>query len=312
MYDPQLSDLVTAAVARLQTEMAQAAPVMAHHVARWMQYLSGTARPENYFKHPQAFPSLLLPWWLEKTICDSPDLPFQADLAYSTINGYYAIRLIDNLMDGHATVELKLLPALSFFQTQFQAVYRPYFAADQPFWDSFNTIWFHSAEATLQDATLTDLDARQFEQVSAQKVCAAKIPLAAACYRHSRPDLIEPWSHLVDLLGCWHQLLNDLFGWHRDYACQTRTYFLAEAERRREADEPVAGWVAREGFGWAIGKSYGWMSALKVLADDLHSPELIAYLETRETMLHRQTQEVTAGLETISKIVAGSRRANSK
>jgi hypothetical protein len=292
--------------------MGQAAPVMAHHVSRWMQYLSGTTQPENYFKHPQAFPSLLLPWWLEKSISDQTDLPFQATLVYSTINGYYAIRLIDNLMDDQATVELNLLPALNFFQTQFQAAYYPYFGADHPFWNAFNAIWFHSAEVTLQDATLTDLDACQFEQISAQKVCAAKIPLVAVCYQRQRPDLIEPWSRLVDLLGCWHQLINDLFGWHRDYACQIHTYFLAEAERRREADEPVAGWVAREGFDWAIGKSHGWMSALKALAGQLHSSELLTYLETREAMLIRQTQEVAAGLETISKIVAESRVAGGK
>lgn len=304
MYEPQLDDLIAAALARIQSEMAQAAPVMAQHVSRWILCLAGTSELAHYFKHPQAFPSLLLPWWVEKSLRADHDLPFQADVAYSTINGYYAIRLTDNLMDGHATVELKLLPALNFFQTQFQAAYQRYFAASHPFWSFFNLTWFHSAEVTLQDAFLSNLEATHFEQVAAQKTCAAKIPLAAVCFHYDHPELIEPWSRWVDLFGCWHQLLNDLFGWYRDYARQAQTYFLAEAERRRQPDEPVAGWIAREGFAWAIEKSEGWMSTLKILAEELQCPDLHAYLETREALLRRQAKEVAAGLETIGKIAA--------
>jgi hypothetical protein len=307
MYDSQLSSLITAAVSRLQTNMAQAAPVMAQHVTRWMQYLAGGRPPENYFKHPQAFPSLLLPWWLEMSLVGKHDAQFQADMAYSTINGYYTIRLIDNLMDSHATVELKLLPALNFFQTQFQAAYQPYFVAEHPFWDFFQTTWFHSAEVTLRDALLTDLDATQFEQVAAQKTCAAKIPLIAVCYHYDRPDMMAAWSRWVDLFGCWHQFLNDCFGWHRDYVSQTPTYFLAEAERQRQPDEPVAGWVARQGFAWALETARQWMSTLQVLAQELGSPEMLSYLETREAMLQQQATEVATGLTALSKIATISR-----
>lgn len=307
MYDPRLSNLIAAAVARLQAGMAEAAPFMAEQVDSWLKHLSGPAGPKNYFQHPLAFPSLLLPWWLENSIRVEPDVAFQADLVYSTINGYYAIRLMDNLMDGHATVELKLLPALHFFQTQFQQPYQRYFDFDHPFWTVFTTIWFHSSEVTIRDAHLTDIDEVTFREVSAQKSCAAKIPLAAACYRYDRPDLIEPWSDLVDLLGCWHQFLNDLFGWHRDYARQSCTYFLSEAERQRIGDEPVAGWIAREGFAWAIAKAEGWMSELQTLAAELGSPELIVYLETRQKMLRQQQEEVTVGLQSLARLVKAGR-----
>lgn len=307
MYDAPMSQLISIALTRLHTEMSEAAPVMAQHVTRWMEHLAGSTPPENYFKHPQAFPSLLLPWWLEKSFGQAPDLGFQADLVYSTINGYYAIRLADNLMDGHATVELQLLPALNFFQTQFQAAYQPYFVAGHPFWDFFRAAWFHSAEVTLQDALLTELDAVQFEQIAAQKTSAAKIPLAAVCHRYGQLDRLEPWSRLVDLLGCWHQFLNDLFGWHRDYERRTATYFLSEAERRRWPDEPVLSWVAREGFAWGMVQAQGWMSALQVLAQGLDSPELIAYLKSREAMLQKQAAEASAGLVALGKLAAVSR-----
>jgi hypothetical protein len=304
VYDPQQSRLITAAVSRLQQELAQAAPVLAQHVLCWMQQLAGGTEPATYFTHPQAFPSLLLPWWLEKSLGFGHDLVLQGDLAYSTINGYYAIRLADNLMDGNSTVELKLLPALNFFQTQFQTVYHPHFAADHPFWRFFKTTWFHSAEVTFQDALLTHWEVIQFEQVAAQKTCAARIPLAAVGYCYDRTDLIAAWSRCVDLFGCWHQLLNDLFGWQRDYSSGIHTYFLAEAERRRLPDEPVGAWVAREGFAWAIETSRDWMSALKTLAQELHSPDLLAYLEIREGMLQKQADGVAAGLEALARIAA--------
>jgi hypothetical protein len=185
-----------------------------------------------------------------------------------------------------------------------------YFYAAHPFWGFFTTVWFHSAEVTLRDAALTNreqppgvMDETLFEQVAAQKIGAAKIPLAAVCYRYDRADLIEPWSQLVDRFGCWHQLLNDLLGWHRDYSRQSYTYFLAEAERRRGDGEPVVNWVAREGFAWAVDQLQGWLLDLKELAAELHSPELVSYLETRETMLRKQTDEISVGLQNLAKLL---------
>jgi hypothetical protein len=210
-------------------------------------------------------------------------------------------------MDDHAIVELKLLPALGFFHTQFHRVYQRYFDSGHPFWDFFTRVWFHSGEVAMQDASLTDINEAQFEQIAAQKICAAKIPLAAICYRYNRPDLIEPWSQLVDLLGCWHQFLNDLLGWHRDHTRQICTYFLSEAERRRHVDEPVAGWVTREGFAWAIDKLEAWMSALQGLAE-IGSQDLTDYLETRQTMLLKQQEEVAEGLQTLAKVTAVGRQ----
>jgi hypothetical protein len=303
MYDPQLSRIIAEAVSRLMADLSQTAPFMAAQVTPWLQQLAGDGQPEDYFKHPLAFPSLLLPWWLERTIHPKPDLALQADLLYSTINGYYYIRLIDNLMDGHATVELELLPALGFFHTRFQTVYQTYFAGDHPFWDQFSTIWLHSAEVAMQDAGLTEIDEAEFTQIAAQKVCAAKIPLVALCYRYERLDLVEPWFRLVDLLGCWHQFLNDLLGWYRDDTRQSCTYFLAEAARRRADAEPLVSWVAREGFDWATGRLAIWMSALKKLAVELDSSDLAHYLDSREQMLQSQQAEVAAGLSNLMKLL---------
>jgi hypothetical protein len=226
MYDPKLRQIITAAFSRIYFEMKQTAPFMEDQVAKWIEHVCGTPS-EKYFMHAEAFPLLLLPWWLEKTYHQNPDADFQSDLVYSNINGYSYIRLMDNLMDGHTDVELKLLPALSFFHTRFQSPYQRYFEHAHPFWDFFNTVWLHSAEVTMKDASLLDIDRTKFMQVTSQKTCAMKIPLAAVCYRYGLVDLITPWAEFVDLFGCWHQMWDDLFDWLKDLNSETNTYFLS-------------------------------------------------------------------------------------
>lgn len=293
MYDQELSRIIDAALVRMQTEMEQAAPFLAQRVCAWMTDL-GNGSPPDYFKHPLGFPMLLVPWWLEKTLHASPDTAFQADLVYSTINGYYYIRLIDNLMDGHATVELELLPALGFFHTQFQAAYRRYFDHRHPFWEFFERVWFQSAEATIKDAGLKDLDREQFFQVSARKTCAAMIPATAVCYKYEHQDLIAPWSQFLDLFGRWHQMWNDVVTWRKDVENGTRTYFLSEADRARQPTESVAEWVFRRGFDWGMETLLAWMADLRSMAQGLNSPDLVAYLDQREAMVRVQHEQAAA------------------
>jgi hypothetical protein len=305
MYDPELSAIVDAAFARFDAGLEQAAPFMAPRVLAWMQDAGReTAEPADRFKHPASFPMLLLPWWLESTLRSRPDPAFQEDLVFSTINGYLFIRLIDNVMDGHATVEPRLLPALGLFHTQFQTPYQRYFCHEHPFWAFFTDTWFASADITVQDAGAVDLDSQQFEWVAARKTCAVKIPLAAVCYHLARPDLIAPWSQLVDRFGCWHQMLNDLFDWRRDMQHDTPTYVLSEASRRKGPAESVAGWIMREGFEWGMDQLQAWMVELKALARGLDSPALAAYLETREVTLLEQAQQVRAGFENMRRLAA--------
>jgi hypothetical protein len=303
MYHPSLSHALTTAMSRLRIDLEQMAPAMAGPVLTWIEALAGTARPEAYFKHPVAFPSLLLPWWLDETIRPEPDLAFHTNLVYSTINGYYFIRLIDNLMDRQATVELDLLPATGFFHTQFQLVYQHYFEYDHPFWNDFRRYWFESAEATMQDAQLADLDEVRFRQVAARKVCAGKIPLAAVCCRAERLDLLEPWFHFFDRLGAWHQLFNDLFDWHTDLERQHQTYFLSEANRCKRAEELIAAWVIREGFEWGADTLQIWLAELKELASLLNNPNLVAYLNRRGDMLLKQKVDVAEGLRHLNRIL---------
>jgi hypothetical protein len=298
--DQDLSWIIDDALSRLASRMEQAAPFMAQQIDRWTQELCQGSQGA-YYKHPLGFPVLLFPWWLEKTVQRIPDTGFQADIVYSTINGYYFVRLIDNLMDGHTTRELRLLPALGFFHSQFQAPYQRYFDHRHPFWEYFERVWLQSAEVTIRDAHLTDLSWDEFLQIAAKKSCAAKIPLTAVCYRYGREDRIAPWSQFLDLFSRWHQMWNDVIGWHGDLRNGIGTLFLSEADRRRGLNESVTEWVIREGLGWGIDICRTWMDELRLLARGLNSNDLETYLQERESMLIEQKEQIAEGLQTVDR-----------
>jgi len=308
LYDPMINRHIEASMDRIRQDLSTAMPLTAAPIDAWMRDLAGDLPPAAYFTHPHAFPMLLLPWWLAQTLAPAPDAPFQSDVIYSTMNGYYYIRMIDNLMDGHATGELPLLPALGFFHTRFAQPYYPYFPAAHPFWPAFEAIWFQSADQTIQDGLFETIDLAQFMQISGHKVGAGKIPLAAVCHYYQRPDLLAPWTALFELLGCWHQMFNDLFGWQKDLNNQTRTFFLSEAQRRKQPDEPVITWVMREGIGWGVELLQSWLEQLREQADLLGSPALSDYLAQRSQALSAQHATIAQDLQQMAALLRAAAR----
>ena len=308
LYPPELSDVISKAFAQLHSQVRGTGPTLGVRIDEWMREASHTDHLEEAYKSPTSFPMLLLPWYAENTLAQEPDLDFQTELVYSTVNGYYYIRLIDNLMDGHSGNELNLLTALSFFHTQFQSPYQRYFEHDHPFWEYFRSTWYRSADVTLRDAGLSDIDLRSFIEVSAQKTCASKIPLAAVCYRYAHAEKIERWSRFVDLFGCWHQMWNDIFDWVKDTRNETQTYFLSEGNRKRERGEPLIDWVIREGFDWGISSLDGWMGEMQAMAPGLESPLLVAYLETRSRLFNEQKARAWEDLEAMGDLLSTIKR----
>jgi hypothetical protein len=252
---------------------------------------------EKVFTRPDAFPLLLLPWWLEASVRD-PDLSLQRELTTSSISGYLYIRVVDNLMDGDAPADVALLPALSLLHTRFTDPFRKWFGPQHPFWEDFHRTWFETAEVTLRDATLESIDRSHFETISARKTGAAKIPVAAAAYAMERSDLLPDWCQFVDRFGCWHQMTNDLFGWHKDLRNHNTTYLLSEG--RAAAPESIESWFYRQGFDWGIRQLDGWMAELRVIADRIGSLDLVSYLDARHDQLHEQAAKVRSGLQAVT------------
>ena len=184
---------------------------------------------------------------------------------------------------------------------------RPIFHQGMYFGGSMRETWFRSGEAAMHDAMLRDMDATQFKDVAAQKVCAVKIPIAAVCHYYDRQDLITGWNELVDILGCWHQMLNDLFDWRKDLAHQNDTYFLSEARRRLRPAETPAEWVIREGFQWGVELLGDWMKSMQSMAAELNSPGLSTYLRTRRALLAERVAEMIAPVQAIQHLAAAIR-----
>jgi hypothetical protein len=287
----------------LLAELDGMAPFMAARVGAWLEDQFGTAEIGELFTRVDAFPVLLFPWWLEASVRE-PDPDFHRDIATSTISGYLHIRLIDNLMDGDAPADVGLLPALGFFHSKFTAPYRSHFAGGHPFWTNFLELWVETADLTMQDHALQDIDRDTFERISARKTGAAKIPIAAVAHSLKRTDLLPDWYCLVDVFGRWHQMLNDVFGWPRDLRHGATTYFLSEAGRERTSGETVETWFGREGFGWAMHELNRWMDELRVLADKLGSPDLHRYLDRRRALLAEQAAKVRRGFGALADLGA--------
>ena len=301
-YDPVLGQAIDDAVGRIEKSIAEHMPLSRPHVSAWLRHLSGTSNPADYYHQVPISPMFWFPRFLEKSFGPDDSYELQADLVYSTINGYYYIRMIDNLMDHHASDELEILPLLGFFHTQFQTPYQKYFASDHLFWNLFQEVWFHAVDVTIMDARLHELNLDQFNQVASQKICAIKIPLAATAHYFGHPEMILPWSEFVDSFGRWHQMQGDIFHWYEDLTNGVQTFFLSSGQQRKSADESITDWTLREGFRWGLDLIEEWMAVLQNEALSLGSKDLSLYLSYRQKMTRKAGLQVLKALESASKI----------
>lgn len=280
MHDPEFQRLMKAGISRVHDSLDRDLPRVASNLQRWMKDLAGSDEPADYFLHPLAFPLMLLPWWLERQFRGHCDTSLQTNLIFSNACMYYYVRMVDNVMDGHATVEPKLLPAAGYFVNQFEGVYHDYFGPSHQFWDFFRHTWAEFCDVTAADGQLQEINRETFESLVGRKVCAAKIGVAAVCYLHGRTDPLLEWNRWIDVFGCWHLFREDLFDWQQDLDLGVMTYFLSQAKRRKNPGEAEVSWLARAGLDWAYEQLAGWMEQLRRMS--AVSPEVLAYLDVRE------------------------------
>ena len=234
---------------------------------------------------------------------------FQRDVVYSTVAGYYFVRLTDDLMDGEQ-VPPPVVPLLIVLHAEFEQTYHRHFAAGHPFWDDLARSSYQAAETASGDASQQRITREHFLASSARKVAGAKIPIAAVCHHSGRSDLVAPWSAFVDLLGRWHQMLNDMVGWSRDLKRGTPTYFLSEAAEQAGGDGSIAEWVISEGYAWAMDQLGPWMAELRVSAHELGSPSIARYLEHRDAALLATWQDLRGEMGSLQRLARSLRGAS--
>ena len=276
--------------------------MVAGQLIDWMGSLSPTGRAADYFTERSLFPMLLLPAWMAEDASITSDLEFRGELVYSTINGYYFIRMLDNVMDEHGSVERHLLPVSAFFHTEFEGVYRRYFEHGHPFWGWFDSLWLGAANAVCREAMAPSMDLDGFRDIAGKKMCAAKIPLVAVHYRSGEMTDLGKWLQFADRLAEWWQFLDDLMDWWKDYARGASTYFLFEGHRQKRPQESMHQWVVREGFSWGVDTLLRWMRDLRELSIPLRSNAVDEFLDDRVELFHGIVDKTLPGLKAMAQL----------
>jgi hypothetical protein len=288
---------------RLEAELSARAPRLAEHVSAWLRHVFGNDPAQAWIRR-RAFPVLQLPGWFAASVGTASDPAFQADLDYSSINGYYLIRLIDNAMDGDGSIETRLLPVTAFFHSRFQGTYLKHFPPGHPFWHAFDAIWIEYADRTVHDGMLGRIGETEFREIASKKFCAAKIPLVAVAHRSERLDALPLWSELVEALGRWHQMANDFFDWHHDREYGISTFVQTAADQMRASGESPASWFAREGFEWGVAELSKLRREVRAVASAVGCRQLDRYLAAREAAFRVELDTAAQGVQSLRSLEA--------
>ncbi|MEO7142767.1 MAG: hypothetical protein ABI165_04615, partial [Bryobacteraceae bacterium] len=262
------------------------APHSASEIIQWIDKQSGDDAPEDCFRGLKAH-FLLMPWFLEMRMRGDVNCEFQRDLVYSSINAYYFVRLLDNISDGHSPGDLRLLPLVALFHSNFQAAYSVWFEPRSLFWEYFNRLWIGMADATVLHSGIRAFSESDFVAVSSQKIAAVKIPVAAVCVHYQRPDLLGSWLDFYDRFACFHEMLDDFCDWHADLAHGRSSFLLSEAARRKDSGESMEAYLLRGGLEAGYSKMEGWLGETRSFASRLDSELLNRYLQYRSDQLAR-------------------------
>src|SRR5271154_4232934 len=114
--DPVLEEFVSNAFRRFDANLEIALPRSGPKLRELLHRVP--TRPEHVVS-ARGFPHLVLPYWLSPGRERVEDAEFQTDVIYSSISGYYSIRLCDNIADNDCPPELrKLSPCALYFDNQ--------------------------------------------------------------------------------------------------------------------------------------------------------------------------------------------------
>jgi hypothetical protein len=126
--------------------------------------------------------------------------------------------------------------------------------------------------------------------------------VAATCHHYGHADLVPAWLELVDGLGRWSQMVDDILDWHRDRSVDRATYFLTQGERQKRSLECLEEWILREGCDWGFNLLNEWMSRLQQSSAQLGSPGLMEYLAGRKAWAAEQHAALSNGLAELARL----------
>jgi hypothetical protein len=280
------------ATARVRTTFRERAPSLGRELTAWMRELAGARPAYRYFLTDAGYPILELPLTIAEAVTRARVAEFERDLTYSTVCGYYCLRLIDDALDGALVPGATHLLWQAVLASEFQVVYARHLADRPAFWKFFSSTWFECIESTQVDARLADIDLPTFQAICAKKTLAAKIPVRATLDYYGAPRAEAAWLELCDVLARFVQMADDLTDWPNDLGQAAPSYFLAEARRRRRRRETTAQWVAREGLEWAAASCREHLAELDARARSLHSHSLpLLLLRRRREFESRLTRQ---------------------
>lgn len=287
---------------RVRGELARYAHRSAGALDDWIGRQSLGEASEGCFHDKRAY-FLLIPWFLELGVRGDVDLEFQRALAYSSVNGYYYARLLDDIGDGHSPASAPLLPLSAFFHFNFQSAYFPWFEASSPFWDFFERTWIGMADATAAGFSVDHYTESDFSDVTVQKVAAVYIPAAAVCYRYDENGL-APWLEFYSRFTHFQEMLDDFCDWQEDLAAGRPSYLLCEAARRKQSTESIAAYMVVDGLPWGYSKLRMFHDMARAAAVSLNSPPLNAYLNHRLEELEDLWRSIRDGLGPLSRLAS--------
>lgn len=302
IYDVDANESIDRAISRLHAEIERRMPVLAANVIRWTVSLSSTDDPGDYFRDIRGFPMLLLPRWLAEAVDAKRDARFEDDVVYSTVAGYYFVRLIDNLTDDQASVEKDILGVAPLLHTEFQRVYHLYFDPAHEFWHVFRREWARGFDAAAAENRSAAIDRERFQEISVTKTCAGRIPLIAAAYHYAVDDRLADWISFCDSVSGWVQMRDDLFDWHRDLQAGATTYFLSEAGHRMRSGETLVEWIAREGAEWGVSELWQLHELVRSRSALLGAPGVDRYVAELEAWMTERAREYADGMAELAKI----------
>jgi hypothetical protein len=306
-FDPGLQELISTGLQRFDAGFRAALPRTA---PKLLKFLRGVpTRPEQILS-VRAFPHFVLPYWISPVEERTADAEFQIDILCSTINGYYSIRMCDNIADNDSPRTLRrFAPCAAYFDSEFIRPYIKYFPAPNEIWNYFFRFWAQQAEASSADSLLDDVDESVFASLSSKKFTATKIPVSAIEFRYqSLGASFERWLRFIDCLGDFSQFNNDFFDWHHDAKHGIKTYILCESRRRAPGDS-VATWFLKEGFDWGAAELKKRFGTVKREAEALGNKDLLDWTITRDFALDHDIAGARDGLalvRTFGTITAGA------